>query len=113
MCGTSGNTGEQSAFASPTAQPSTARLGTKRLHNDADRRSSAGALQSAGGRIPGAKFGANIGARRRAPEPRLERLMRYFPLTSVSQTCRTGLDSRVPTGHRAIPRLLTEVTWLR
>ena len=33
------------------------------------------------------------------PAPRPERLLRQFPLTFVSQTCWTGLDSGAPTGH--------------
>ena len=33
------------------------------------------------------------------PAPRPERLLRQFPLTFVSQTCWTGLDSGAPIGH--------------
>src|SRR6266496_1324107 len=53
------NKDEQSALYAPLPWPSAPRVHAKRLHSDASRRSSAGAVSHPGGRLPGAKIGAS------------------------------------------------------
>ena len=65
------NTGEQSALHPPLlSRPPQGLAQSACMHNDADRRSSAGVPQSAGGRLPGAKIGVSYSPAKMRRSPR-------------------------------------------